>query len=221
MWIKRDIDDEQESFNLGHMISGIGNSIGLVSAIIFGFLFEKGRISMVKIISFFFKYHFLKFIFFINEKKNLNKQNKQKNNKFFMNFKITEIIIQLLLITNFFTFSGYALFALCDDPYDYKVNLSISIASFGIYGLLTIGYVLVNKNCGHKARGSVMGINCLFGACGILIVAKVGGYLFDHVHKSAPFAISGVFSFLLFCMILIPKVRRSLDNPEDEDEHHH
>ena len=25
---------------------------------------------------------------------------------------------------------------------------------------------MVNKNCGHKARGSVMGINCLFGAIG-------------------------------------------------------
>jgi len=51
LWIKRDVDDEQESFKLGHMISGIGNSIGLVSAIIFGFLFEKSRISVVKIYS--------------------------------------------------------------------------------------------------------------------------------------------------------------------------
>jgi len=108
------------------------------------------------------------------------------------------------------------LFIFCDDPYDFKVNLSISIACFGIYGLLTIGYVLVNKNCGHKARGSVMGINCLFGAFGILFVAKVGGYLFDHVHKSAPFMISGAFSFILFCLILIPKVRNSLDNPKKQ-----
>lgn len=34
------------------MISGIGNSLGLVSAIIFGFLFEKGSISIVKNIKF-------------------------------------------------------------------------------------------------------------------------------------------------------------------------
>jgi hypothetical protein len=47
LWVKRDIHDEQESFRLGHMISGIGNSLGLLSAIIFGFLFQKGKISMV------------------------------------------------------------------------------------------------------------------------------------------------------------------------------
>jgi len=29
---------------------------------------------------------------------------------------------------------------------------------------------MVNKNCGHKARGSVMGINCLFGAIGTSII---------------------------------------------------
>lgn len=85
-----------------------------------------------------------------------------------------------------------------------------------MYGLLTIGYVLVNKNCGHKARGSVMGINCLFGAFGILFVAKIGGFLFDNVNKSAPFVVSGVLSFLLFCFLLIPKVRRNLDNPKVE-----
>lgn len=48
MWIKRTIKDEDESFKISHMISGIGNSLGLVSAILFGFLFEKGKISWVK-----------------------------------------------------------------------------------------------------------------------------------------------------------------------------
>lgn len=47
LWIKREVKDEQESFRLGHMISGIGNSIGLVSALIFGFFFEKKKISIV------------------------------------------------------------------------------------------------------------------------------------------------------------------------------
>lgn len=113
---------------------------------------------------------------------------------------------------------GYGLFAICDDPNDIKVLVAISIASFGIYGLLTIGYVLVNKNCGHKARGAVMGINCLFGACGILVVAKLGGFLFDHLHKSSPFIGSGICSFILFLLILIPSVRRGLDEPKVTDK---
>jgi MFS family permease len=108
--------------------------------------------------------------------------------------------------------------AFLDDPKDYKVLLAISLASFGVYGLLTIGYVLVNKNCGHKARGSVMGISALFGAFGILFVAKIGGILFDYVSKSSPFICCSAFSFLLFCIVLIPKVRISLDNQEEEEK---
>ena len=106
----------------------------------------------------------------------------------------------------------------CDDPKDYKVFLAISIASFGVYGLLTIGYVLVNRNCGHKARGSVMGISCLFGAFGILFVAKIGGLLFDYVNKASPFLCCSAFSFILFCTILIPKVRKSLDSKQGDEE---
>jgi hypothetical protein len=68
-----------------------------------------------------------------------------------------------------------------------------------------------------------MGISCLFGAFGILFIAKVGGLLFDHVHKTAPFVIVGGLSFILFCLILIPKVRYSLDNPqlENKSNSHH
>ncbi len=108
--------------------------------------------------------------------------------------------------------------AFLDDPKDYKVLIAISLASFGVYGLLTIGYVLVNKNCGNKARGSVMGISALFGAFGILFVAKIGGVLFDFVSKSSPFVCCSGFSLLLFCIVLIPSVRISLDNKDKEEK---
>lgn len=48
LWIKREISEETEAINLSHMISGIGNSLGLISALIFGFFCEKRRISIVK-----------------------------------------------------------------------------------------------------------------------------------------------------------------------------
>jgi hypothetical protein len=47
LWIKKEISEETEAVNLSHMISGIGNSLGLVSALIFGFFCEKRRISIV------------------------------------------------------------------------------------------------------------------------------------------------------------------------------
>lgn len=73
---------------------------------------------------------------------------------------------------------------------------------------------MVNINCGHKARGSVMGINCLFGAIGILIVAKLGGFTFDKLDIASPFIGSAILSLILFILVLIPHVRRILDHKQ-------
>jgi predicted MFS family arabinose efflux permease len=105
---------------------------------------------------------------------------------------------------------GYTSFYLCSDPDHWLVFISISVASFGFYGLLTLGYVLVNLHCGHKARGSVMGINCLFGAIAILILAKGGGTAFDKIDKSVPFLGAAVGSFILLIIVLFTK--NSLDS---------
>ena len=70
------------------------------------------------------------------------------------------------------------MFYYTSDPSHWMAIVSISIASFGFYGLMTVGYVMVNKSCTCEIRGSVMGLNCLFGAIGILIIAKIGGLLF-------------------------------------------
>jgi predicted MFS family arabinose efflux permease len=70
---------------------------------------------------------------------------------------------------------------------------------------MTLGYVMVNKNCGHKARGSIMGINCLFGAVGILIIAQGGGYAFDLIDKSVPFLFSAFLSLVLFIIVIFKR----------------
>ena len=48
MWIKQHDMTDKESVNLGLMISEIGNSIGLVSALLFGFLYQKNKVSNVR-----------------------------------------------------------------------------------------------------------------------------------------------------------------------------
>lgn len=47
LWVKQHNISEEESVNLGHMITGIANSVGLVSALVFGFLLEKKKVSNV------------------------------------------------------------------------------------------------------------------------------------------------------------------------------
>lgn len=114
------------------------------------------------------------------------------------------------MITNALIVIGYLGFFLCNDPYSPVVFISISVASFGFYGLVTLGFVMVNKHCGYKARGSVMGINCLFGALAILILSKGGGLAFDYIDKSVPFLFSAFTSFILFFVVLLRK--NTLDN---------
>jgi len=104
------------------------------------------------------------------------------------------------------------MFYFCKDPFSWMAIVSISIASFGFYGLMTVGYVMVNKSCTCEIRGSVMGISCLFGAIGILIIAKVGGVLFDNVSVLSPFLMVGAFSFLMLIPLMFPSIRNTLDN---------
>jgi len=76
---------------------------------------------------------------------------------------------------------------------------------------------MVNKSCNCEIRGSVMGISCLFGAIGILIIAKIGGLLFDNVSVLSPFIIVGAFSLLLLIPLLFPSIRKELDSEELEE----
>lgn len=55
MWVKQHDMSEKEEVNLGHMISGIGNSIGLVAALMFGYLYHKNKASNVRKLNLFLK----------------------------------------------------------------------------------------------------------------------------------------------------------------------
>jgi MFS family permease len=104
-----------------------------------------------------------------------------------------------------------------DDPRSILSLISMCIACLGFYGVMTLGYVIVNKNCGCKVRGSVMGISALLGAVGVLLVSKIGGIAHDHISSISPFLGTAFFSLVLLCVLLIPKVWKSMDS-EDIDK---
>ena len=60
--------------------------------------------------------------------------------------------------------------------------------------------VLFMRGMPGQVRGAMNGCLHFFGAIGILIFTKSGGYLFDHVAPCAPFALIGVCDFLLFML---------------------
>ena len=117
------------------------------------------------------------------------------------------------MVANVLVIVGYVSFYFC-DPSHWLVHISISVACFGFYGLMTLGYIMVNQHCGHQARGSVMGINCLFGAVAILLIAQGGGIAFDKIDISAPFLTAAFFSFIMFLITLI--YRNSIDTTQNK-----
>lgn len=106
---------------------------------------------------------------------------------------------------------GYVSFYLSPSVHHWLTIVSICCASFGFYGMMTLGYVIVNLHCGHKARGSIMGINCLIGAIFLMVLAKLGGLAFDKIDKSVPFLFVGGCSAILFLIILF--TRSKIDVP--------
>lgn len=129
-----------------------------------------------------------------------------------------------MLICNGQIIIGYVAFIISGfyyDPNDTIIPflLSISVGAFGIYGFLTIGYVIVNQNCGNTDRGAIMGFNCLFGAIAILIITQAGGYSVDNLSSSSPFYFAAFCSLILFIITLIPSIRKDLDS--DKHFHHH
>jgi predicted MFS family arabinose efflux permease len=165
LWVKSfGQDDEDQSFSQGHMITGIAQCFGLVSAALIGFIFEKQKPS------------------------------------------------NHLIISNALVIIGYVWFCFITDPHSWMAIMAISVASLGIYGLMTLGFIIVNLHCGHKSRGAVMGINCLAGAVAILIVAKLGGLAFDHISRNSPFVMAAAFSGILLILNCIPIIRSKVDD---------
>lgn len=111
--------------------------------------------------------------------------------------------------SGFFTSS----FIYPNQPNNWLVYASIFTAFFGIYGLMTVGFIMVNQFSGNKTRGSVMGVTCLGGAIGILIVSKLGGLAFDK-NIYSPFIGVGILSLIMLILVIIPSLRRKLNNDE-------
>jgi predicted MFS family arabinose efflux permease len=162
MWVKTYMSDNDEAYSRAMMLSGIANVVGMISAVLFGFIFENARSTT------------------------------------------------LLLINNLLVVIGYSMLLFIDEKNN-LIILAFSLASFGFYGLVTLGYVILNKNVGHSARGAVMGINTWGGAVGILVLTKLGGYLFTNVSVLSPFMMCAVLSLIVSVVLMIPYFKRKFE----------
>ena len=106
--------------------------------------------------------------------------------------------VTLLILATLLSIVGYGWMGLTPDP-------AASSAAFGAAAMLGIGQasgilasqVLIAQEAPGPIRGAVIGMVGFFGALGILLISKVGGWAFDAWRPGAPFIIMAGANVLL------------------------
>jgi len=90
----------------------------------------------------------------------------------------------------------------------------VSLIGMGQIGMIVTGMTLVNGvHTDPKYRGSIAGVFSFCGAVSIMVMARLGGYLFDEWMHGAPFVLMGIAHLLIALMgiyvrIVTPRLER-------------
>ena len=103
-----------------------------------------------------------------------------------------------LAIAMVFASIGYLSLAFVGDPLGNQMYYAAVLIGLGEITANLSSISLVGKEAPVKGRGAVIGMFSLFGALGILLVAKIGGPLFDDVARVGPFILVGVANVVIF-----------------------
>ncbi|KAK3814948.1 MAG: major facilitator superfamily domain-containing protein [Benniella sp.] len=106
-------------------------------------------------------------------------------------------------------------FAFTKEAPAHKSNYAfVCLIGIGQIGMIVTGMTLVNGTyIDPKYRGSVAGVFSFCGAISIMIMAKLGGYLFDVWMRGAPFVLMGIAHLLvavlsIYVRIVSPKLEK-------------
>jgi len=102
-----------------------------------------------------------------------------------------------LMIAMVFASMGYLSLAFIGDPLGTEMYYCAVLIGIGEITANLSALSLVGKEAPARGRGAVIGMFSLFGAFGILLVAKIGGYLFDNWEVAFGFDVSSVGPFVL------------------------
>lgn len=82
---------------------------------------------------------------------------------------------------------GYSSLGFLDDPLGPQMYIAAACVAAGEMAANISAVSLIGKEAPDRSRGAVIGLFSLFGAFGILMIAQVGGYLFDRGFLVGPF----------------------------------
>ncbi|KAG0323728.1 hypothetical protein BG000_002503, partial [Podila horticola] len=99
-------------------------------------------------------------------------------------------------------------------PADKSNFVWVNLVGVGQIGMIVTGMTLVSGlNLDAKYYGSVAGVFSFCGALSIMVMAKLGGYLFDVWMRGAPFVLMGISHsivaiFSIYVRIITPRLLR-------------
>ena len=118
-----------------------------------------------------------------------------------------------LIIAMILAGAGYLSLAFVGDPLGKEMYFAAILIGFGEIAANLSALSLVGREAPAKGRGAVIGMFSLCGAFGILLVAKIGGMLFDEVSHIGPFVLVGIANLVVLVLaIVVLKVNPDTDH---------
>lgn len=111
---------------------------------------------------------------------------------------------------------GYVLLGTLSDPYNWSVQLGLSMLFLGIgeMGVLIMSQSILGLHAPTATRGSISGFWAMCGSLGIMFGSGVGGVLYD-LNPGSPFFIFAGFNCVVACLALVLFVREKLKVNKD------
>lgn len=108
---------------------------------------------------------------------------------------------------------AFGILSFLKNPRSGLVYGAMAMAGLADIGMIIASMALMASVSAPQHRGALAGVYSFFGALGIIITSKVGGYLFDQVRETAAFSVVAIASGIafIFSLALLTIFRGSVD----------
>lgn len=118
--------------------------------------------------------------------------------------RVNRVTAAIIALT--FASIGYTSMGIITSPLDFAMLPFFIILTLGTSGMVVASLGIIGQEAAPAERGSVIAMNSLFGAIGILVLTSGGGRLFDIIGPSAPFVVAGLAQGVLLIAAIIIRI---------------
>ncbi len=127
--------------------------------------------------------------------------------------RMTAVCIALAIAT-----IGYSVMGQMSNPMGPSAIPLAILLGIGEISVIIAGGSLLGQEAKASLRGAVIGAFNLFGAVGIVVASGVGGWVFDHVERGAPFQFMGLLNGILLLVAIMVRISAGTPVPQDGAE---